>query len=79
MARRQEHQFNVRLSEDEKQLLDKGAKAGGLSVADYLRTCFIMDRLIALDPLAVKLASHAVRDAFQARVRDLVSKGTLHL
>jgi hypothetical protein len=64
--------IGMKLTEDERRLLAKGAKANDMTEADYLRICMIMDRVMSADPLAVKIASGALREKVGQRVAEVL-------
>jgi uncharacterized protein (DUF1778 family) len=63
---------NMKLTEDERKLLAKAAKANDLTEADYLRVCMIMDRLMEADPLAMKITAGRLREKVGRRVADVL-------
>lgn len=62
----------MKLTEDERKLLSKAAKANSMTEADYLRVCMIMDRVMDADPLAMKIAGAALRVKVGQRVASLL-------
>jgi hypothetical protein len=52
---------NMKLTEDERALLAKRAKKEGLTEADYLRMCMVLESIMAGDLAAVKIAGANLR------------------
>jgi hypothetical protein len=63
---------NMRLTEDERDLLAKAAKANDVSESDYLRICMLMDRVMDADPLALKICAGKLREKVGRRVAEVL-------
>lgn len=64
--------IGMKLTEDERKLLAKAAKANDMTEADYLRVCMLMDRVMDADPLAMKIAGATLRAKVGRRVATLL-------
>lgn len=62
----------MKLTEDERRLLSKAARDNDMTEADYLRVCMLMDRVMDADPLAIKIASGALREKVGRRVAEVL-------
>jgi hypothetical protein len=64
----------MRLTEQERSLLDKRARKANLTVADYLRMTMVLEAVTAGDLDAVKILGEAVR----AKLCQVFSSGILN-
>lgn len=64
--------ITLKLTEDERALLAKAAKANDMTEADYLRVCMIMDRVMDGDPLAIKITAGNLREKVARRVAAML-------
>jgi len=68
-------QYNVKLSESERKLLAKRAAAEGVSEADHLRLCMLLDAVMACDLDAVRIAGGILRKKLGQRLHAWKGKG----
>jgi hypothetical protein len=68
-------QINMRMTEAEQALLARRAKAEGISEADYLRVCMVMDSVIAGDMGAVKILADHLRSKLAEKFRPKIDTG----
>ena len=61
-------QVNLRLTEDEKELLTRRAKKEDVSEIDHMRTCLVMDALVAGDLAAMKIVGQRLREKLKERL-----------
>ncbi|MFB3924405.1 MAG: hypothetical protein ACE145_22005 [Terriglobia bacterium] len=79
MVERKAHQYNIRLTAEEKTLLERRAKKEKMTESDYLRVCMVMDSVISGDVDALKIVGQSLSEKLADRVRALVRQGSLHL
>ncbi len=79
MVERKAHQYNIRLTTEEKALLEKRAKKERMTESDYLRVCMVMDSVISGDVDALKLVGQGLSEKLADRVRALIRQGSLQL
>ena len=79
MGGRKAHQYNIRLTAEEKALLEKRAKKEKMTESDYLRVCMVMDSVISGDTDALKIVGQTLSDKLAERVRALMRQGALQL
>jgi hypothetical protein len=70
-------QVNVKLSEDERAVLARRAKKEGVTESDYLRTCMMMDALLAGDIGAFKITGERLRVKLKQRLQEWSAAGIL--
>ena len=70
-------QVNVKLSEDEKEVLSRRAKKEGVTESDHLRACMVMDALIAGDAGALKICGERLRRVLKERWAAWTAAGIL--
>lgn len=68
-------QFSIKFTSEERALLRKQAAKRGLSEADCLRVCLVVDSVMDGDPLAVKITVGRVRDLARRRMSELFGLG----
>jgi hypothetical protein len=79
MEDRKETTFGIRLSDAERALLKKGARALAMNEADYLRVCMVLERLSVGDLDAMKILGGRLREEIGGKLGKLVRAGSLTL
>lgn len=79
MPERKEIMMAVRLSSAEKKLLQKRAKAEGLSEADYIRLAVVMDSVLAGEMDGLKIVGSLMAEKVGERLKTWRSQGVLAL
>lgn len=70
-------QMQMRLSIAEKELFDRRSTKEGVSVAEYLRTCAVLDSVLAGDIGAMKILGERLRAKLVERIREWQAQGVL--
>lgn len=79
MPERKEIMMAVRLSEAEKKLLSKRAKAEKLSEADYIRLAVVMDSVLSGDLDGLKIVGSVMAEKVGGRLKTWRAQGVLTL
>jgi hypothetical protein len=80
MAQREVRQvFTIKFTKAEKALLEKRAKKAGVTEADHLRACMVMDALVAGDVEALKVVGGTLREILAERIKMFEAQGVLSL
>lgn len=71
--------FTIKFTEGERALLAKRAKKAGVTEADHLRACMVMDAVISGDPEALKLVGKTLAEVLAVRIKLFEAQGVLSL
>ena len=79
MVERKAHQYNIRLTPEEKALLERRAKREKMTESEYLRVCMVIDSVVSGDLEALKIVGQGMSEKLAEKVRVLMKRGMLRL
>lgn len=74
-AERKVEVYQIRLSKTEREVLRRRARKAGMTEADHLRACMMLEAIFSGDAEALKELGGKFREAFAARIKYLEEQG----